>query len=99
MGQRNVKIRASVVKQVAGVAWFIESKGLVATAERFTDDVYDFIEKLGDTRKSYRVCRDPKRGRMGLKCVSFKRKYTIVILEDDEELTICEFIPSRLIKW
>ena len=51
MGQREVIIKESVADSVAEIAWHIESRGLVATAERFTDSVYDFFAKLADSRR------------------------------------------------
>ena len=43
---------------IAEIAWHIESKGLVATAEKFADNVYDFFLKLSDSRKIHALCRD-----------------------------------------
>jgi hypothetical protein len=74
-------------------------QGLIATAEKFTDGVYDFLIKLSDSRRSHAICRDPSRAFLGYKCVSYKRKYTIVFIETDDELVICEFIPSKNIHW
>jgi hypothetical protein len=99
VGQREVIIKESVADSIAEIAWFIESKGLVATAEIFSDNVYDFFIKLADSRRSHAICRDPERAIIGYKCVPYKRKYTIVFLESDDELIICEFIPSKNIHW
>jgi hypothetical protein len=73
--------------------------GLIVTAEKFTDDIYDYFIKLADTKKSYSSCREPKRAVLGYKCVLYKKKYTIVFIETDTELIICEFISSKLIYW
>ncbi len=99
MGQREVIIKESVADSIAEIAWYIESKGLVTTAEKFADDVYDFFIKLADSRRSHAICRDPERALIGYKCIPYKRKYTIVFLESDDELIICEFIPSKNIHW
>ncbi|TLV03661.1 hypothetical protein [Dyadobacter luticola] len=99
MGGRKIIVRQSVADSIAGIAWFIESKGLVKTAEKFSDSVYDFLEKLGQPLREYNVCRDPDRALLGYKCVVFKKKYTIVFIESTDELLICEFIPSKLIYW
>jgi hypothetical protein len=61
VGQRKVIIKESVADSIAEIAWYIESKGLVATAEKFADDVYDFILKLADSRRNYPICREPER--------------------------------------
>ena len=46
MGSRKITVRESAADSIAEVAWFIESYGMIATAEKFTDDVYDFIETI-----------------------------------------------------
>ena len=72
---------------------------MLKTAEKFSDAVYDFFEHLADTRRTFSVCREPKRAALGLKCIAFNKKYTVVFIETETELTVCEFIPSKLIKW
>lgn len=99
MGQREVIIKESVADSIAEIAWFIESKGLLATAEKFADKVYDFIAKLADSRRRHAVCRDYERALVGYKCVPYKKKYVIVFLESEEELIICEFISMKNIYW
>src|SRR5690348_4151328 len=99
MGSRKITVKQSAAESIAAIAWYIESKGLVRTAEKFTDDVYDYFIKLGAKKRSYAVCRDPKRAALGYKCVPYKKKYTIVFIETDTELVICEFISSKLIYW
>jgi hypothetical protein len=99
MGFRKIIIKQSVAESIAKVSWFLESECLLAAAEKFVDDVYDFIKKLGDSKRRHRTCREPERILMGYKCISFKKKYTIVFLELDTEIIICEFIPSKMIYW
>lgn len=99
MGRRKIVIKQSVAESIAAIAWYIESKGLVATAEKFADNVYDYFTKLADEKKSYPVCREPNRESLGYKCVPYKKKYTIVFIESATDLIICEFIPSKLIYW
>ena len=99
MGSRRVVVKESAAESIAAISWYIESKGMLATAEKFSDNVYDFIERLSDTRKSYAVCREPSRAALGYKCITYKKKYTIVLVESVDELIICEFISSKLIYW
>jgi hypothetical protein len=99
VGYREVIIKESVANSIAELAWFIESKGLLDTAEKFTDSVYDFFVKLADSRKTHAICREPGRAMVGYKCISYKKKYTIVFLESEDEIFICEFIPSKNIHW
>jgi len=99
MGFRKVIIRESAAYAIAEVSWYLESEGLLATAEKFSEEAYDFISKLGDGRKGYRSCRDPERNLMGYKCIPYRKKYTIVFIELNSEIIVCEFIPSKLIYW
>ena len=99
MGYREIIIKESVADSIADIAWFIESQGLVKTAEKFADAVYDFIVKLSDSRRGHVICREPERAMLGYKCVSYKKKYTVVFLESDDELIICEFVLSKAIHW
>jgi hypothetical protein len=71
----------------------------VVTAEKFSDSVYDFFERIADDRMSFSICRDPDRAAIGYKCIPFKKRYTVVFIETETEITVCEFIASKLIKW
>lgn len=99
MGRRKVTVKETVAGSIAEIAWYIESKGLIATAENFADGVYDFFIKLSDSRRNHAICRDPERAVLGYKCIPYKKKYTIVFLETNEELIICEFLPAKNIHW
>jgi len=61
MGIRKVIVRKSAAESIAEIAWYLESEGLLATAERFTDEAYDFIALLGDDIKRYRPSRESAR--------------------------------------
>lgn len=99
MGQRKVVVKQTAAESIAAISWFIESKGLIATAEKFTDAVYDHFIKIADTRKSYPICREPNRAALGHKCIPYKKKYIIVFIESDQSLIICEFISAKKIYW
>jgi len=99
VGGRTVVVKQSAAESIAEISWYLESEGLLATAERFTDDAYNFIAKLGDSRKGYRACKEPVREALGFKCIPYKKKYTIVFIELDAEIIICEFILSKRIYW
>ncbi len=55
MGKREITVKLSAARSIAEVPWYIESRGMIKTAENFSDSVYDFIETLADQRKSYRL--------------------------------------------
>lgn len=99
MGRRKVIAKRSAAESIASVAWYIESKGMLATAEKFTDKVYDFLKSLSDDRKSHAFCREPQRLLLGHKCVSYRKKYTVVFFETDNEIIVTEFVSSKLIHW
>lgn len=99
MGRRKVTVKQSAADSIASIAWFIESKGMIATADKFADDAYDFFISLADNRKSYAFCKEPGKAMLGYKCVPYKKKYTVVFIESEKELIICEFISSKLIYW
>src|SRR3954471_22745301 len=99
MGWRKITVRQSAAESIAEAAWFIESKGMLATAEKFSDAVYDFIETLADDLVKHASCREPERRALGLKCKNFGKKYTLVFIETEKEITICEFLPSKNIRW
>jgi len=99
MGSRKVVVKESAADNIAAIAWYIESKGMVATAEKFTDAVYDYFLQLADATRSYAFCQEPNRLALGFKCVTYKKKYTIAFIESEAELIICEFISSKMIYW
>ena len=98
MGRRKVVVLVSVRTSIAEASWYIESKGLIATADKFADAVYNFIERLSNPNISYKICSEPERALHGLRCIQF-RKYTIVYEESDDEILVVEFIPSKMISW
>jgi len=79
MGSRKITIKQSVAESIAAIALFIESKGLITTAEKFTDEVYDYFIKLADTRRSYSVCRDPSRAALNYKCVAYEKNIQLYL--------------------
>jgi plasmid stabilization system protein ParE len=90
-------VKQSAAESITAIAWYIESKGMVITAEKFSDQIYDYFMKLSSTTKSYALCRDSQRAALGYKCVPYKKKYTIVFIESEVELIICEFVSSKMI--
>ena len=99
MGKRKIIIKKSVADSIAQIAWFIESEGMLAAADKFSDDVYDFFERISDDKRSFAVCREPKRAAMGYKCLNFRKKYKVVVIESEDEIVICEFVSSKLLNW
>ncbi len=57
MGRRKIIVKQTAAENIAAIAWFIESKGMVVTADKFTDAFYDHFIHIADIRKSYPVCR------------------------------------------
>ncbi len=73
MGQRKVIVKQTAADNIAAIAWYIESKGLIVTADRFADNVYDYFIKISDKQRSYSICREPKRAALGYKCIPCKK--------------------------
>jgi len=48
MGSRKIKVKQTAAENIAAISWYIESKGLLTSAEKFADEVYDFFLKLAD---------------------------------------------------
>ncbi|MEP6845181.1 MAG: hypothetical protein ABI861_04230 [Panacibacter sp.] len=48
MGSRKVIIKQSVADNIAAISWFIELKGMAATAEKFEDDAFYYFIKLAE---------------------------------------------------
>lgn len=46
MGSRKITVKLSAAERIAAIAWFIESKGMIATANKFTDAAYDYFITL-----------------------------------------------------
>jgi hypothetical protein len=99
MGNRKITIKQSAADSIAEIAWFVKSKGMVKTAGKFSDEVYDFIFTLSNSIKSYPNCKEPIRAVLGYKCIPYKKKFTLVFIETLSEIIICEFISSKLIFW
>ena len=81
MGKRKIKIRREVAEEIAHISFFIESKGLLETAKRFTKSIMSFIRELDFDRIEYPICRDSERASLGLKCLPYNKKYTIVFYQ------------------
>ncbi len=79
MGSRKITVKQSAADSIAEIAWFVQSKGMVKTAEKFSDDAYDFLFILSKSIKSYLKCKEPIRATLGYKCIPYKKKFTIVL--------------------
>lgn len=78
MGKTKIIFLDTFIENVASVSLFIESKGLPQTAILYKEKVYDFIENLDFDKTEYADCREPERASLGLKCLPYNKKYTIV---------------------
>jgi hypothetical protein len=97
MGESKIIFLDTFIENLASVSFFIESQGLPETAVKYKNRVYDFIEKLDFDIVDYPICRNQHRAVLGLKCIQFKNKYTIVFHQYGNFVIITEFIPSKLI--
>jgi hypothetical protein len=88
MGYRKITIESEVAEEIANISFFIESKGLPETAIKFTKSVMNFIRKTDFDRIEFPDCREPERASLGLKCIPYNKKYTIVFYQLDSEVII-----------
>jgi hypothetical protein len=97
VGQRKITILEPAVHAVAQVSFFIEGQGLPKTAKKFVDEAFAFFDTLSESTVTYRPCRFAPWQALNYRCVAFK-KYTIAYLELSDEVIICEFVASKLLK-
>ena len=56
MGKRKVNILEEAATSVAEIAFFIEGKGMPATAKKFVDEVFDFFDAISIDTADNRIC-------------------------------------------
>ncbi len=71
MAQREVTILDKAVEEVANVAYFIEGKGLPATAKKFVDSAFLFFEKLGKSPATHKPCSFPEWKELNYLCAPY----------------------------
>lgn len=98
MGKRKVSILEPAATAVAEIAWFIENKGLPQTAKKFVDEAFEFFHKLSDDRVEHRPCGYKQWNNLNYRCITYKKKYVIAYLSQENEIIICDFVSSKLLK-
>jgi len=98
MGKRQVSILQTAATAVAEIAFFIENKGMPASAKKFTDEAFQFFDTLADDRIEYRKCIYKKWRALDYRCVTYKKKYAIAFISGLTEITICDFVVAKLLK-
>jgi hypothetical protein len=97
MGKRKVSILEQAATSVAEIGFFIESKGLPATAKKFVEEVFEFFEKLSDDIMEHRPCKYERWKNLGYRCANYKKKYIVAYLSLSNEIIICDFVSSKLL--
>lgn len=82
---------------MSDLIYFIESKGIKETAQKYVAKVYAFIESMNFEKVQFAYCKDEARSNIGLKCIGYKRKYTIVFYQFSDEVIITEYIPYKML--
>ncbi len=98
MAQREVTILDKAAREVAYVAYFIESKGLPETSKKFVDNAFSFFKKLGDNRIKHKPCSFSRWKEEGYRCANFKKKYVVAYLDLENEVVICDFALHKILK-
>lgn len=96
MVKREVSILESASAERAGVSYFIEGKGMPATAKKFVDEAFAFFETLADNRKEYRKCKYKRWRVLDYHCITYK-KFVVAFISTEREIIICDFVPSGLL--
>jgi len=97
MGKVRLKYTIKFADDLADLIYFIESKGLKETAYRYVEKVYAFIESLKFENVDYAYCKDTIRSNLGLKCVKYNSKYTLVFYQFPDEVIITDFVASKML--
>jgi len=58
MGQVKISYSKQFADDLADLVYFIESKGMLITAEKYIVKVYEFIESLKFEKVQYAYCKD-----------------------------------------
>jgi hypothetical protein len=98
MGKRKVSILEPAATAVAEISWFIEGKGLPKTAKKFVDEAFKFFQKLSDERVEHKPCGYNKWKDLNYHCITYKKKYVVAYLSQENEIIICDFVSSKLLK-
>jgi hypothetical protein len=99
MGKTKIIFLDTFIENLSSVSLYIESNGLPKTAILYKEKVFDFIEKIDFDTIDFQYCRDATRSKLGLKCIPYNKKYTIIFYQFEMEVLITEFISSKLIHW
>lgn len=81
MGVRKITVKQSVAESIAAIALYIESKSMVATAEKFSDNVYDYFIKLADTKKFIRFVLNHTDLRLGINVFLIRKNIRLFSLK------------------
>ena len=61
MGNRKITVKQSSAESISAIALYIESRGMLATAEKFIDQVYAYFTKLVEEKvKTNPAIHQPK---------------------------------------
>ena len=69
MAQRKISILDKAVEEVANVAYYIEEKGLPATAKKFVDSAFLFFGSLGKSPATHKPCSFTPWKELNYRCV------------------------------
>jgi hypothetical protein len=99
MGKTKINFLDTFIENISGISYYIESKGMPQTALIFKDKVFDHISYIDFDKIDFPFCRDVDRALMGLRCIPYNKKYTIVFYQFEKEVIITEFLASKMIHW
>lgn len=97
MAQREVTILDKAAREVAYIAYFIETKGLPETSKKFVDNAFSFFNRLRDSRIKHKPCSFYIWKEEGYRCANFRKKYVVAYLDLENEVVICDFAPHKIL--
>lgn len=97
MAQRKISVLEKARDEIAYISYFIESKGMPATAKKFVDDCLLFFERLGDPKIRHRSCSYIVWSIQGYRCATFRKKFVVAFIDTEDEIFICDFAPLKML--
>ena len=79
MGFRKVSVWQSAANSIAEISWYLESEGLLATAEKFSDEAYDFLANLEIIAKAIDHAKNLKEMQLDLNALFIRRNTPSVL--------------------
>lgn len=95
MFRRKVSVREPVLTRIAAIAFYIQDQGLVQTALKFFDDIFDLLAGLSEKCVTHRPCSFPDWRQKNYRCATFRKKYSVAYLDLLHEIIVSDFAVTK----